>query len=194
MVEGRVTRDLRNEIYGHLLRLGFPSSSARAPGRSSPRHQRRGPDAGAGHGNLSKAISSSPPGRLLPGFLLLISWRLTLVAALFLPADAGALGALPEAAAAGVLRVLDAVGERRVADAGDGQRDPAGQGVRRGGVGEPPLPGADARALQGADPQRAVAQFFPPATEMITAVAVSALLWYGSYLVLEEGTLGGPPS
>jgi ABC-type multidrug transport system fused ATPase/permease subunit len=24
MVQGRVTRDLRNQIYGHLLRLGFP--------------------------------------------------------------------------------------------------------------------------------------------------------------------------
>ena len=24
VVEGRVTRDMRNDIYGHLLRLGFP--------------------------------------------------------------------------------------------------------------------------------------------------------------------------
>jgi ATP-binding cassette, subfamily B, bacterial MsbA len=32
-------------------------------------------------------------------------------------------------------------------------------------------------------------QFFPPATEMITATAVLAILWFGSYLVLNTGTL-----
>jgi subfamily B ATP-binding cassette protein MsbA len=33
VVEGRVTRDMRNDIYAHLLHLGFPSSSAPARGR-----------------------------------------------------------------------------------------------------------------------------------------------------------------
>ena len=33
VIEGRVTRDLRRDIYRHLLRLGFPFFSARAPGR-----------------------------------------------------------------------------------------------------------------------------------------------------------------
>src|SRR5690606_34316848 len=32
-------------------------------------------------------------------------------------------------------------------------------------------------------------QFFGPATEMITATSVLGLLWYGSFLVLEEGSL-----
>jgi subfamily B ATP-binding cassette protein MsbA len=32
-------------------------------------------------------------------------------------------------------------------------------------------------------------KFFPPATEMITATSILALLWYGSYLVLEERSL-----
>ena len=33
-------------------------------------------------------------------------------------------------------------------------------------------------------------QFFPPATEMVIAVSILGLLWYGSFLVLEEGSLG----
>src|SRR5690606_26297185 len=32
-------------------------------------------------------------------------------------------------------------------------------------------------------------QFFPPANEMVIAVATLALLWYGSFLVLEDNSL-----
>src|SRR5690606_21479993 len=35
-------------------------------------------------------------------------------------------------------------------------------------------------------------QFFAPATEMVIATAILGLLWFGSYLVLEEGSLEAP--
>jgi ABC-type multidrug transport system fused ATPase/permease subunit len=111
VVEGRVTRDLRNDVYSHLLRLGFPFFQRTRAGQIITRVTNDVDQMRAlVTGNLAGS-SRGHPGRLLPGFLLAALVEADAGGRALPAADARPLGALPPAAAAGVLRVLDAVGE-----------------------------------------------------------------------------------
>jgi ATP-binding cassette, subfamily B, bacterial MsbA len=190
ILEGLVTRDLRNHAYSHLLRLGFPFFQRTRTGQIISRvtvdvdHIRALVTA-----NLAKGISSAIQVVFYLGFLLLLSWQLTLIAALFLPPMLGLWARFRQRLRTGVLRVLDAVGDvaSQLQETVSGIRL-----VKASGAEEwenrrfRNLTQGHYQALARNERWR---QFFPPATEMIIATAVLGLLWFGSFLVLEEGTL-----
>ncbi|HYJ78216.1 MAG TPA: ABC transporter ATP-binding protein [Longimicrobiaceae bacterium] len=190
VVEGRVTRDIRNDIYAHLLRLGFPFFQRTRAGQVISRvtndvDQMRT----LVTGNLSKLISSTFQAMALLGALLWLSWKLTLVAVLFMAPLLGLWTRFRKRLRRGVLRVLDAVGEV----ASQIQETVAGIRLVKASGAEAweeerfrSLTRAHYRAWVRNERWR---KFFPPATEMITATAILALLWYGSWLVLEERSL-----
>ncbi|HEU0052041.1 MAG TPA: ABC transporter ATP-binding protein [Longimicrobium sp.] len=190
VVEGRVTRDLRNDIYAHLLRLGFPFFQRTRAGQVISRvtndvDQMRT----LVTGNLSKLLSSAIQAVVLFAALVLLSWKLTLVAALFIPPMLGLWARFRKRLRRGVLRVLDAVGEvaAQIQETVSGIRLVKASGAegweeerfRR-------LTRSHYRAWVKNERWR---KFFPPATEMITATSILALIWYGSWLVLGERSL-----
>ena len=190
VVEGRVTRDLRNDIYAHLLRLGFPFFQRTRAGQLISRvtndvEQMRG----LVTGNISRLLSEIFQAMAAIATMLLLSWKLTLVAALSVPPMLLLWGRLRKRLRRGVLRVLNAVGEvaSHIQETVSGIRLVKASGAeewenerfRR-------LTRSHYRAWVKNERWR---KFFPPATEMITATAILAILWYGSYLVLAEGSL-----
>lgn len=190
MVQGRVTRDLRDRIYAHLIHLGFPFFQRTRTGQVISRVTT---DVDLLRSlvteNLAKAISALVQTLFYLVFLFLLSPKLTLVTILFLPPMLGLWARFRKRLRAGVLRVLDAVGEvaSQIQETVSGIRVVKACGaeaweVRRFRA----LTDGHYRALMRNERWR---QFFGPATEMITATAVLALLWYGSYLVLAERSL-----
>ncbi|MDP9349571.1 MAG: ABC transporter ATP-binding protein/permease, partial [Gemmatimonadota bacterium] len=190
VVEGRVTRDIRNDIYAHLLRLGFPFFQRTRAGQVISRVTHDVDQTRAlVTGNLSRLLSQSFQAITIVVALFLISWKLTLVAALSLPPMLGLWARLRKRLRKGVLRVLDAVGEvaSQVQETVSGIRVVKASGAeerekRRFRA----LTRSQYRAFVRNERWR---KFFPPATEMITATAILALLWYGSWLVLMERSL-----
>src|SRR5690606_8573296 len=112
LLQGRVTRDLRNHVYSHLLRLGFPFYQRTRAGQIISRatvdvdHVRALVAA-----NLAKAFASAIQVAFYLAVLLILSWKLTLIAALFLPPMLGLWARFRKRLRAGVMRVLDAVGD-----------------------------------------------------------------------------------
>jgi ATP-binding cassette, subfamily B, bacterial MsbA len=190
VVEGRVTRDLRDDLYAHLVRLGLPFFQRTRTGQVISRvthdvEQMRG----LVTGNISKLLSQVLQAAAAMTAMFLLSWKLTLVAALFLPPMLGLWAKLRERLRRGVLRVLDAVGEvaAHVQETVAGVRLVKASGAERWEVERfRRLTRAQYRAWVRNERWR---KFFPPATEMITATAILALLWYGSWLVLEDRSL-----
>jgi subfamily B ATP-binding cassette protein MsbA len=190
VVEGRVTRDMRNHIYEHLLHLGFPFFQRTRAGQVISRvtndvEQMKG----IVTGNVSKLLSETLQAVVTLGAMMLISWKLTVVAALFLPPMLGLWARLRKRLRRGVLRVLNAVGEV----ASQVQETVAGIRLVKASNAEAweterfrKLTREQYRAYVRNERWR---KFFPPATEMITATAILVLLWYGSWLVLEEGSM-----
>jgi subfamily B ATP-binding cassette protein MsbA len=190
MVEGRVTRDLRNDIYAHLVRLGLPFFQKTRTGQIISRvtmdvDQMRAMVTN----NLSKLLSSVLQALFFLAALVLLSWKLTLVAFVFLPPMLGLWARFRKRLHKGILRVLDAVGEvsSQLQETVSGIRLVKASGAEGWEEGRfRQLTGRHYRALIKNERWR---KFFPPATEMITATAILALLWYGTYLVLEERSL-----
>ncbi len=190
LLQGRVTRDLRDHVYARLLRLGFPFFQNTRTGQIISRltvdvdHVRTLVTA-----NLAKAFSSVAQLVFLLALLLLISWKLTLIALLALPPMLGLWGRFRQRLREGVLRVLDAVGD--VAS----QLQETVSGIRL--VKAASAEGWEERRFRTLTQGHYKAyirnerwrQFFAPATEMVIATAILGLLWFGSYLVLEEGSL-----
>lgn len=193
MLEGRVTRDLRNHVYARLLQLGFPFFQRTRAGQIISRatvdvdHVRT-----LVTSNLAKALSSIVQVFVLIAILLMLSWKLTLVALLFLPPMIGLWEMLRKRLRAGVLRVLDAVGD--VAS----QLQETVSGIRLvKASGAEEWENRRFRAVTQGHYKAYVRnerwrQFFPPVTEMVIATAILGLLWYGSYLVLDEASLAAP--
>ncbi len=191
MVEGRVTRDVRNDVYAHLLRLGFPFFQRVRAGQIISRISN---DVDQMRllvtGSLSKLLSAIVQAIVYFVILLDLSWKLTLVAAVFLPPMLLLWARFRTRLRRGVLKVLDAVGEvsSQVQETVGGIRLVKASGAE-------PWESERFNRLTQTHYKASIRnerwrRFFPPATEMITAVAILALLWYGSYLVLEEKSLG----
>ncbi|HEX2091277.1 MAG TPA: ABC transporter ATP-binding protein [Longimicrobiaceae bacterium] len=190
LVEALVTRDLRNDIYAHLLRLGFPFFQRTKAGQIISRvtgdvDQMRS----LVTNNLTKLLSSLVQASVLLVTLFFLSWKLTLVALLALPPMLLMWGRFRKRLRRGVLKVLDAVGEV----AAQTQETVAGIRLVKASGAEPweerrfrGLTQRHYKALSRNDRWR---KFFPPATEVITATAILALVWYGSHLVLVERSM-----
>jgi ATP-binding cassette, subfamily B, bacterial MsbA len=177
-------------VYGHLLHLGFPFFQRTRAGQIISRLTMDVDQIRAlVTANLAKAASSAIQVVFLLGMLLLLSWKLTLIAALFLPPMLGLWARFRQRLRVGVLRVLDAVGDV------SSQLQETVSGIRLvKASGAEDWENRRFRALTQGHYKALIRnerwrQFFPPATEMVIAVAILGLLWYGSYLVLEEGSL-----
>jgi subfamily B ATP-binding cassette protein MsbA len=193
VVEGRITRDIRNTIYAHLLRLGFPffqkTRSGQIIGRvTADVDQMRS----LVTSNLSKALASALQVTFYLTALLLLSWKLAAVAMLSLPPMLLLWARFRKRLHAGVMHLLDVGGDlsARIQET-------------VGGIRLVKVSGAEAwenerfrelthRHYKAMVRNERWRQFFPPATEMIIATSVLGILWYGSYLVLAEGSLGAP--
>ncbi|HEU4883972.1 MAG TPA: ABC transporter ATP-binding protein [Longimicrobium sp.] len=190
VVEGRVTRDMRNDIYGHLLRLGFPFFQRTRAGQIISRvtndvEQMRS----LATSNLAKLMWEMFQAIFALVVMLGISWKLTLVAALFMPPMLGLWARLRKRLRRGVIKVLDAVGET----ASHIQETVSGVRLVKASGAEAweeerfrKLTRGQYRAFVKNERWR---RFFTPATEMITAVSILAMLWYGSWLVLYDRSM-----
>jgi subfamily B ATP-binding cassette protein MsbA len=191
VTEALVMRDMRDQIYEHLLALGFPFFQRTRTGQVISRvtgdvEQMRT----LVTRNLAQLASNVLQTLFLLGALLIISWKLTLVAALCIPPMMGLWARFRKRLRSGVMKVLDAVGEvsSHVQETVSGIRLVKASGAE-------PWETKRFRALTQRHYKAQIRndrwrQFFGPATEMITATAILALLWYGSMLVLTEHTLG----
>ena len=190
VVQGRVIRDLRDDIYRHLLQLGFSYFQRTRTGQVISRATTDVDQVRALlTENLSRAISALIQVAFLLTFLVALSWKLTLVALLSLPPMLGLWARFRKRLRKGVLRVLDAVGEvaSQIQETVSGIRL-----VKAAGAEEweyrrfQALTRSHYRAYVRNARWR---QFFPPVNEMVIATAVLGLLWFGSYLVLEDRSL-----
>lgn len=191
LVEGLVTRDLRNDIYAHLLRLGFPFFQRTRAGQIISRvtgdvDQMRS----LVTNNLIKTVSSVIQAIALITFLVIISWRLTLVALVAIPPMVLLWTRFRKRLRKGVLRVLNAVGEV----AGQLQETVAGMRLVKASGAEKweerrfrALTQSQYKAFARNERWR---KFFSPATEVVTAASIMVLVVYGSHLVLVERSMG----
>jgi subfamily B ATP-binding cassette protein MsbA len=190
VVQGRVTRDLRDDIYRHLIRLGFPYFQRTRTGQIISRVTVDVEEIRSlVTENLAKALSSAIQLVFFLTGLLLLSWQLTLVALLALPPILGLWGRLRKRLHSGVLRVLDAVGDvaSQLQETVSGIRLVKASGAEEWEIRRfQDLTRGHYRAFVRNERWR---QFFAPATEMVIAMAILGLLWFGSYLVLSEHTL-----
>ncbi|HET7322176.1 MAG TPA: ABC transporter ATP-binding protein [Longimicrobiaceae bacterium] len=193
VVQGRVTRDLRDDVYRHLIRLGFPYFQKTRTGQIISRvtvdvDQIRT----LVTENLAKALSSAIQVIFFLAIMLMLSWKLTLVAVLALPPILGLWSRLRGRLRVGVLKVLDAVGElaSQIQETVSGIRLVKASGAE--GWEMERFQGLTRRHYKAFVRNERWRQLFPPVTEMVIAAAILALLWYGSYLVLEEHSLTAP--
>ena len=190
MVEGRVTRDVRDDVYRHLVRLGFPFFQRTRAGQIISRVTG---DVDTMRslvtGNVSKLLSSVAEASAVLLVLVGISWKLTLVALLSLPPLLGLWVRFRKRLRKGVLKVLDAVGEvaSHVQETTSGIRLVKASGAE--GWEERRFQRLTQRHYKALIRNERWRKFFPPATEMITATSILALIWFGSYLVLGERSL-----
>jgi ATP-binding cassette, subfamily B, bacterial MsbA len=190
VIEQLVTRDLRNQIYDHLMELdlGFFQRT-----RSGQIISRITNDVDQIRTlvtrNLAQGLSNVIQTAVFFAVLLIISWQLTLATLVAIPVMVGLWNRFRVRIWKGVLKVWNAVGE-------------LSSHIQEtvGGVRLVKASGAEAyeskrfRALTHSHYKAVVRnerwrQFFPSANEMIIATALLGVLWYGSHLVLVEGTL-----
>jgi len=191
IIEGRVTRDIRNQIYRHVLGLGLPFFQRMRSGQVISRitvdvDQLRT----LVTANLAKALSSVIQVSVFLVVLVSLSWQLTLMALLFLPPMLGLWARFRKRLYLGIHKVLDAVGDlsSQIQESVGGIRLVKASGAEEWE--DSRFREVTARHYAAWVRNERWRQFFPPATEMITALAVLGLLWFGSYLVLETGALG----
>lgn len=192
LIEQRVTRDLRDRIYGHLLGMDFQYFQRTRAGQIISRvtndvDQLRS----LVTKQLAKALSNAIQALIMFAMLLALSWRLTLVTLTAIPLMIGLWNHFRERLRRGVLRVWDAVGDL----SSHIQETISGIGlVKAFGAEE-----WEARRFRRLTQQHYEAvvrnerwrQIFSPATEMINATAIMVLLLYGGWLVLVDGSLAG---
>jgi subfamily B ATP-binding cassette protein MsbA len=189
-VDGRVTRDIRDHVYAHVVHLGLPFFQRTRTGQIISRV--------TGDvelvkslvtSNLSKLLFSAIQSLFFLGGLLLISWKLTAVAVVVLPPMLGLWARLRTRLRRGVLRLLDTGGEvaSHIQETAGGIRLVKASGAEEWEVERfRALAHRQYRAWVRNERWR---RFIPPATEMITATSLLVLLWYGSWLVLAERSL-----
>jgi subfamily B ATP-binding cassette protein MsbA len=190
VIEQRVTKDLRDEIYDHLMGLDLGYFQRTKAGQIISRvtndvDQLRT----LVTRNLATGLSNLIQALVFLVLLLLLSWPLTLATMIALPLMMGLWNRFRRRIWAGVLKVWDAVGE-----VSSHIQESIG-GVRLvKATGSESYESARFRELTRRQYKATVRnerwrQFFPPANEMIIASALLVVLWFGSRQVLVEGTL-----
>jgi ATP-binding cassette, subfamily B, bacterial MsbA len=192
-VEQAVTRDLRNEVYGHVLELdlGFFSRTRMGQIVSRLTHDVEQLKALVTR-ELARLVSSLFEFLAAVSAMLLISWKLTLAAFVVVPGTMGLWGPLLRKLRTGDRKVLDLAGEVNVhlqetlsgirLVKTSGAEDRERKRFER-------LTDQYFRTFVRTERLRALAQ---PITEMLAAIGTVVLLWYGAHLVLVRGELSGP--
>jgi subfamily B ATP-binding cassette protein MsbA len=189
-VEQGVTRDLRNEVYDHLLELDLAFFGRTRVGQIVSRlthdvEQLR-------HlvtKELAKVLSSVFEFVAALVFMLAISWKLTLAAFVVIPGTMAIWGPLVRRLRRGDRRVLDLAGEvnSHIQETLSGIRlvkSSGAEGLERNRFHA--LTGDYFRTFVRTERLRALAA---PLTEMLAAFGTVVILWYGARLVVVEGTL-----
>jgi subfamily B ATP-binding cassette protein MsbA len=191
-LEQSVTRDLRNEVYGHLLELDLRFFGRTRTGQIISRL--------TGDADLLRSLVTRNVAQALTAFfqvlaalvlLFSISVRLTIVSLIVLPAMFGIWSRIVRRLRRGDRRVLNLAGEvaSHLQETVSGIRlvkAAAAEAVEKARFGG--LTQAYFKTFVRTESIRAAAG---PISEMIAAVGTLLLLWYGSQLVLVEGTLTG---
>ncbi|MFW5952031.1 MAG: ABC transporter ATP-binding protein [Gemmatimonadota bacterium] len=190
VIEQRVTKDLRDQIYSHLMEMDLGFFQRTKSGQIISRvtndvDQLRT----LVTRNLARALSNTIQALVFLTFLLLISWQLTLATLIALPLMMGLWQRFRRRIWTGVLKVWDAVGE-------------VSSHIQEsiGGIRLVKATGSEAyedrrfreltrRQYKATVRNERWRQFFPPANEMIIAAALLVVLWYGSRQVLVQGSL-----
>jgi subfamily B ATP-binding cassette protein MsbA len=191
-LEQSVTRDLRNEVYGHLLDLDLRFFGRTRAGQIISRL--------TGDADLLRSLVTRNVSLAFTAFfqviaatalLLSISVRLTIVSLVVLPAMFGSWGRIVRRLRRGDRRVLNLAGEvsSHLQETVSGIRlvkaaaAEAVERVRFGGLTQDYF-----RTFLRTERIRAAAG---PISEMVAALGTLLLLWYGSRMVLVEGALTG---
>jgi ATP-binding cassette, subfamily B, bacterial MsbA len=190
VIEQLVTRDLRNQIYDHLMEMDLGFFQRTRAGQIISRITNDVDQVRTlVTRNLAEGLSKLIQTLVFLAVLMIISWQLTLATLVAIPVMVGLWNKFRDRIWKGVLKVWNAVGE-------------LSSHIQEtvGGVRLVKASGAEAyestrfRALTHRHYKAVVRnerwrQFFPSANEMIIATALLAVLWFGSHLVLVEGTL-----
>jgi subfamily B ATP-binding cassette protein MsbA len=190
IIEQRVTKDLRDRIYHHLMGMDLGFFQRTKSGQIISRvtndvDQLRT----LVTRNLATGLSNVIQALAFLVLLLLLSWQLTLATMVALPLMMGLWNRFRQRIWKGVLKVWDAVGEV------SSQVQESIGGVRLvKSTGSEEYEASRFRELTRRQYRATIRnerwrQFFPPANEMIIATALLVVLWFGSRQVLVEGTL-----
>jgi subfamily B ATP-binding cassette protein MsbA len=191
-VEQSVTRDLRNEVYDHVLRLDLSFFGRTRVGQITSRltHDveqiRRLLTT-----ELARLLSSGFEFAVAMAFMLLLSWQLTLAAFVVIPGTMAVWGPLVKRLRRGDRRVLDLAGDASAHI----QETLAGIRVVKSSSAENlererfrNITADYHRTFLKAERLRALAG---PLTETLATVGTVVILWYGARLVVSEGALSG---
>ena len=191
-VEQSVTRDLRNEVYDHVLRLDLSFFGRTRVGQITSRlthdveQLRRLLTT-----ELARLLSSGFEFAVAVAFMLLLSWKLTLAAFVVIPATMGVWGPLVKRLRQGDRRVLDLAGDVSAQI----QETLSGIQVVKSSSAEDlererfrSITGDYHRTFLKAERLRALAG---PLTETLVTVGTVVILWYGARLVVSDGALSG---
>ena len=191
-VEQGVTRDLRREVYDHVLELDLGFFGRTRVGQIVSRvindvEQLRT----LVTRELARVVSSLFEFVAAVAFMVAISWKLTAAAFLVIPLTMGIWGPLVGRLRSGDRRVLDLAGDvnSHIQETLSGVRlvkVSGAEGHERGRFRK--LTGDYFRTFIRTERLRAMAA---PLTEMLAAVGTVILLWYGARLVLLGGELTG---
>lgn len=189
-VEQGVTRDIRNEVYEHLLQLDLAFFGRTRMGQIISRlthdvEQLRS----LVTKELAKLLSSVFEFAVAFALMLTISWKLTLAAFVVIPGTMAVWGPLVRKLRRGDRRVLDLAGEvnSHIQETLNGIRlvkASGAEGLERGRFRA--LTGDYYRTFVRTERWRALAG---PLTEMLAAVGTVVILWYGARLVVVEQTI-----
>ena len=190
--EQSVTRDLRNEVYDHLLELDLAFFGRTRVGQIVSRlthdveQVRR-----LITKEMARILSSAFEFAAAVAFMIILSWKLTLAAFIVIPCTMGIWGPLVKRLRGGDRRVLDLAGEvnAHVQETLSGIRlvkSSAAEEIERrrfhgitGAYYETFLKTERLRALAG------------PLTETLATIGTVVILWYGTRLVVVQGELSG---
>ena len=191
-VEQSVTRDLRNEVYDHLLRLDLSFFGRTRVGQITSRlthdveQLRRLLTT-----ELARLLSSGFEFAVAVAFMLLLSWKLTLAAFVVIPATMGVWGPLVKRLRRGDRRVLDLAGDvsAQIQETLSGIRvvkSSAAEDLERERFRSSTRDYH--RTFLKAERLRALAG---PLTETLATIGTVVILWYGARLVVSDGALSG---
>ena len=190
--EQSVTRDLRNEVYDHLLELDLAFFGRTRVGQIASRlthdvEQVRQLITK----ELARMLSSGFEFMVTAALMVLLSWKLTLAAFIVIPGTMGMWGPLVKRLRRGDRRVLDVAGDvnAHVQETLAGIRlvkSSASEAMERGRFHR--ITDDYFRTFVRTEKLRALAG---PLTETLATVGTVIILWYGARLVVVQGELTG---